>query len=216
MKYLERKLIEISLVEIKMAAKGLSIAKIAGGCISALVFFTGVDSASALIFAGDFSPANWTLTNTNADGSVDLSNVPDFVTLTGGDTAGFDTGSPGTTDYTITATNSSTISYEWSYSSIDSSGFDRFERLLNNVATTLADLNGESGTDSFAVNSGDTFGFRIATDDNSFGPGVVSVGQNIIPSTAVPFEFSPTLGLLLMGALWGGNYLSRQFRIGKK
>jgi hypothetical protein len=34
-------------------------------------------------------------------------------------------------------------------------------------------------------------------------------------STSVPFEFSPTLGLLLVGGLFGGNHLRRQHRASK-
>lgn len=185
------------------------LAKIGRGWVAALVCLTGVESASAAIsFSGSYAPANWTLTNSNADGFVDTTNAPTSITLTGGDNgSGF-----GTTDYTVTATNSETISYDWNYSSTDEPGFDEFLRLLNGSATFLADSNGQSGTDSFAVSPGDTFGFRIATDDNVFGPGIVTVGDF---SASVPFEFSPSLGLLLVSGLFGGTHFYRKYQAGK-
>lgn len=186
------------------------LAKI-GGCVAALVCLTGVEAANALSFQGDFAPANWALTNNDADGSVDLSNTPDFITLTGGDDG---SSLPGTTDYTITASNNETIDFDWSYSSIDGAEFDFFARLLNGLPTTLADTDGQSGTDSFSVNTGDIFGFRIATTDNLFGSGIVNVGQNL-PTTAVLFEFSPSLGLLLVGSLLASNHLYRKQKAGK-
>ena len=189
------------------------LAKIGGSTLFAFVCFTGVESANAVIdFSGDYAPANWTLTNSNADGFVDTTNAPTLITLTGGNDDSFSF-SPGTTDYTITATSNETITYDWSYSTSDDPGFDDFFRLLNGTTTFLADTNGQSGTDSFVVNTGDTFGFRVATDDNIAGAGVVIVGD--LSSAAVPFEFSPALGLLLAGSLFGGSHLYRQHKARK-
>ncbi|VEP14069.1 conserved hypothetical protein [Hyella patelloides LEGE 07179] len=165
-------------------------------------------------FTGDFDPANWTFTTTNADGSVNTTNAPTSITLTGGDD-----GSAGTTDYTITAPSNETISFSWNYSTSDGPNFDPFIRLLNSVETRLTDDGGadnQSGTDSFTVNSGDTFGFRITTVDGIVGPGSVTISDFASsPSASVPFEFSPALGLVLASGLFGSSHFYRQHKAGE-
>ena len=68
--------------------------------------------ATAFSFTGDFEPSKWTLTNINADGSVDTTNAPLGIILTGGDNG---SNLPGTTDWTISINSASEISFDWSY-----------------------------------------------------------------------------------------------------
>ena len=82
--------------------------------------------------------------------------------------------------------------------------------MLNGATTFFADTD-QSGTDSFTVNPGDTFGFRIATIDSAFDPGIVTISA----AASVPFEFSPSLGLLFVGGLFGSSHLYRKRKAGK-
>ncbi|AFZ35236.1 hypothetical protein Sta7437_1674 [Stanieria cyanosphaera PCC 7437] len=157
-------------------------------------------------FQGAYAPANWTFTNSNADGSVNTSSAPNSITLTGGNNG---SGSSGTTDYTIAAVSNSTIAFNWNYSTVDGPSWDPFNFLLNGTPTQLTNSGGaqtQSGLASFNVNTGDIFGFRISTVDNVFGPGVVTI-SNFPDATAVPFDVSPTTGLLMLGGIYGFNHI---------
>jgi len=122
-------------------------------------------------FLFDFAPQSaFTLTNTNADGSVNVS--AGSVILTGGNNLSLE---PGTTDYVATATSSGLVNFDWSYSSLDSPGFDFAGYLLAGNFVSLADTDGENGTGTFSVVTGESFGFRVGTADNSGEPGVLTV-----------------------------------------
>jgi hypothetical protein len=123
--------------------------------------------------------------------------------LTGGDnqSEGF-----GATDYTIAAVADGTLSFDWSYSTLEVDPvFDPFLFLLNGN-TQLSDNDGgstQSGSFSTSLLSGETFGFQIATSDNLFGAANVTISNFDI--TPVPFEFSPVLGVGVLGGLWAGK-----------
>ncbi|MFM6268331.1 MAG: hypothetical protein ACKPFA_17795, partial [Dolichospermum sp.] len=137
-------------------------------------------------FTGDYAPSNWNLINSNADGSVNTSNAPNSITLTGGDNGSI---TFGRTDYRITNTNTLpvNISFNWLYSSIDGPKFDRFDVNLNGSYTTIADSNGASGTyTTTLIPNGNTFGFSIATADNRSGAGNVTISN--FSATPVPFD----------------------------
>jgi hypothetical protein len=166
-------------------------------------------------FQSEYAPANWTFTNSNADGSVNTAGAPNSISLTGGND---NSGNFGTTSYTIAAAGTGTVSFNWLYTTPDS-GFDSLVRLLNGVETFLSSNNGGSGIDSFAVNAGDIFGFRIVTSDNTSGAGTGTISNFSAPSApdAVPFEFSPTLGLMLLGVGYGAQQGWKKWRSqGKK
>jgi hypothetical protein len=138
------------------------------------------NKAIAFSFTGPFAPSNWTLTNTNADGSVDTTNASTgTIVLTGGNNG---SNLPGTTDWTI---------------SIDAS---RAGNILNGVYTPLATQDGDfsAAPVSLNVNIGDVFGFRAATDTNSDGPPVFTVFA--VPTVPVP-EPSSIVGLLAVVGL---------------
>lgn len=82
---------------------------------------------------------------------------------------------------------------------------DLLIRILNGFQTVLLDLSAgttQFGTDSFAVTTGDVFGFRIGTAENRFGSATATFSNFSAPS-AVPFEFSPVLGLTMLGVGFG-------------
>ncbi|MGV7226341.1 MAG: hypothetical protein ACQ9CV_05435 [Nitrosopumilus sp.] len=93
-------------------------------------------------FVGDYDPANWTLTNTNADGYVLISGAPTSIALVGGNQGG----GSGDTDYTIPAACEGDVSFDWTYKTDDVSPFwDPAGYLVNGVFTQLSN-NGGSNT----------------------------------------------------------------------
>ncbi|MDJ0690785.1 MAG: hypothetical protein QNJ41_20040 [Xenococcaceae cyanobacterium MO_188.B32] len=156
-----------------------------------------IKSAQAA-FSGFYAPSNFTLTNTNANGFVDITGAPSSVTLTGGNNL---SGTFGTTDYTTTAFGDGQVSFDWDYLSFNASPeFDPFGFLLNGDFTQLTDNNGLlSQFDGFttSVQEGDIFGWRIATIDNGFGAAQTTISNFDAPapeffdyiSMEVPFQF---------------------------
>jgi hypothetical protein len=166
----------------------------------------GIASAAALTppakavqlqqdFAGPYAPANWTLTTNGGDGSVNTAGAPSSITLNGSDTGSLDSIN---TDYTISAAASGPVSFNWNYSSLDPDDiYDSFGYLLNGTFTQLAN-NGSQGPGSslFNVATGDTFGFRVFTLDDTFGRGTATISNFSAP---VPGP----LPLLGVGAAFG-------------
>jgi hypothetical protein len=158
-----------------------------GGVVASLVSILALSAPARAItfgFTGDYAPSNWNLTNSNADGSVNTSNAPNSITLTGGDNY---SDSFGRTTYSITNTNpaSVNISFNWLYSTQDSPSWDRFDVNQNGSYTTIANSNA-GGTYTTLIPNGNTFGFSIATVDNGFGRGSVTISN--FSATPVPFE----------------------------
>jgi hypothetical protein len=174
-----------------------------------------VTTLIATAASADFSSASWTLTNSglsggtaqfavgqaltvgagnpNGTGTLDSSTM----TLFGGDGSG-----RGVTWYSAIASGAGTISVDWAYSNApggDSAGWDGAGWVLNGVFTVLAINSGSpaSGTLSFSVNAGDTFGFGAATVDGLFGSGTATF-TNFVPA---PGAF----GLLAMAGLAGSR-----------
>ena len=172
---------------------------------------SGASAATVFGFQGPYAPINWTLTNSNADGFVDTSGAPASISLTGGDNGSDDFG---TTDYTTTAAAAGTVTFDWDYSTADIDGpfFDRFGYLLNGSFSFLTS-SPNNGTSTFNVLAGDSFGFRVYTDDNVFGPGSVTISNFSAPGPVAPTpvpEPSTVLSLLVLGGLGAGlKYLNR-------
>ena len=182
---------------------------------AAVLSFGLGEAAFAVGFSGSYDPANWTLTNDNADGYVDTSNAPLVIVETGGDNSSVQFGQ---TSYTTTAAASGLVSFDWDYSSFDSDGafWDPFGILLNGVFTQLSEDNGPSdpanlfdnqnGSYSFNVSEGDIFGFAIQTVDNIFGRATVEISNFNAPQN-IP-EPGTVVGLLAVGL--GGTVLRRR------
>lgn len=173
--------------------------------------------ASAVVFGfqSEYGPSNWSLETNGGDGSVDTTNAPNSITLTGSDT---DTFNSIVTDYTIVAPGNGIVSFNWDYTTndVDGPSFDPFIRLLNGVETQLTNDGGatnQSGTDSFSVVAGDTFGFRINTIDDSFGEALTIISSFEGPETraqAVPFETEGAMGLVAIGGYLGYRRLKKR------
>src|SRR5579884_1554702 len=139
-----------------------------------------VSPKASAAFIGAYSPNNWTLVNSNADGTVTADPGGAFITLTGGNNG---SGTPGTTDYTTLASQSGTIQFDFLYSSNDDAGFDWAGYLVGGVFVQLADASGlpkQSAT--FNVTQGEQFGFRVGTADNGGEPGVLTVSAFSAPA----------------------------------
>ncbi|MDM3848678.1 MAG: hypothetical protein PT119_01510 [Aphanizomenon gracile PMC627.10] len=171
-----------------------------GGVVASLVSILALSAPARAItfgFTGDYAPSNWNLTNLNADGSVNTSNAPNSITLTGGNNG---SGSFGRTTYSITNTKPVpvNISFNWGYSTTDfvtdsscslpGNFCDPFQIVLNGNATTLISNAGssQSGTYTTLIPNENTFGFSIATADNYFRGGSVTISD--FSATPVPFE----------------------------
>ncbi|MCW5907365.1 MAG: HYR domain-containing protein [Chitinophagales bacterium] len=135
-------------------------------------------------FAGPFAPANWTLTNTNGgNGSVDASNAPTSVTLTGSDGSG---NGQSFTHYQITIPCAGTLSFNWDYSTTDwSAQYDPFGYTLNGNFVELTDPSSitESGSTTVSVQGGDVFAFTINSTDNAFGASASIVSSFVANAT---------------------------------
>ncbi|MEO1624594.1 MAG: HYR domain-containing protein, partial [Bacteroidota bacterium] len=162
-------------------------------------------------FTGDYAPGNWTYV-TNGDGQVVTSGAPDSVVLYGPDDGNWYTQS----NMTTTITQNGTISFNWSYRSEDldaAAGFDPAGIIYNGVYYQLTSgtswfFNGvlyadgntvQSGSVSFNVNAGDSFGFYQYTIDAVEGSGIFRI-ENFNAPGNIP---SPTLS---SGLASGSNF----------
>jgi len=112
------------------------------------------------------------------------------IVLTGGNSG---SGESGTTDLLTTALTASQIQFFYSYSSLDLPNQDSGGYLLNGSFFQLAAATGASGVVSFNVTAGEAFGFRVATVDNQFEPGILTISD--VPTSGVP---EPGTGLYLL------------------
>ena len=159
-------------------------------------------------FSGDFDPANWTF-STEGNGFVDTDGAPDFIELDGSDDS--ECGECAlNTDYTIEIPSTSTITFDWDYTTFDCDGpsFDPAGYLLNGdffQFTNDDGSNSQSGHIEVPVNSGDIFGFRVFTTDDTCGRGVITSISNFNGPTSSHRNGScddctaPTLGYDSMG-----------------
>ena len=113
----------------------------------------------------------------------------------------------GTTTVTITAPAPGTVQFNYLYNSLDSPTFDTSGYLLNGVYTQFADTDGETGTASFSVSSGDSFGFEVLTQDNSGEPGILTVSDFTAPADSPAVPEPGTLSLAVLGAAVVAAYI---------
>jgi hypothetical protein len=137
-------------------------------------------------FTGSYDLSNWTLIDTNADGFAMTPDAGLTLILTGGNNG---SGSPGITDFVINAPAAGLVQFNWSYTSVDATSpvcgplgnrpCDDGGYLLGGAYTELADdttwMTTGSGMVSFAVTSGQSFGFQVDTADNGGEPGILTL-----------------------------------------
>ena len=171
------------------------------GLLVAYFLFSASTCQAGFIF--DFAPeASFQVINTNGDGFVNAQ--PTTVLLTGPNNG---SRALGTTDYVATAGVGGTVMFNWSYSTCsptlppvcNAPTFTFAGYLVNGSFFSLADSDGQSGQGSFAINSGDTFGFRVGSVDNTGEPGMLTLtSQAPEPSTL----FLMLIGLLATIVFW--------------
>ena len=187
-----------------------------------LLAYTAVVSASLVAaapaqagFIGAYAVSNWTTTLNNSNGSVfEIFGPPGALVIDGVLVMGSNTnvgGLLGTTDFTIAAVGSGLVNFDWRYSSVDSSFYDQGGFLLNGFFNFLAANLGNptSGSESFDVNAGDLFGFRVFSTDNFSGRGSLAIRDFDAPGNFdAPIPEPTTLALLAAGAV--GGFASRR------
>jgi hypothetical protein len=159
-------------------------------------------------FLDTYPLTQFTLTNSPSfvltNGSVKM--VGTTIVLTGGNSG---SGEAGTTDLLTTAVAAGLIQFDFSYASLDVRQFDSAGYLLNGVFTQLADTDGESGMAQFAVTLGESFGFRVATADNQFEPGILTISS---AAANTPEPATGPAALLVLGGILAG---AKMFRGGR-
>jgi hypothetical protein len=167
--------------------------------VAALIAFTPHAMAGLIVgFQGPYAPQNWTLTDNSGDGSVVTTGAPTSITLFGSNNVI----GAARTDFTTQAAGSGSVSFSWAYSTLDSdASTDPFGYLLGGTFTKLTNdsLETESGTISFSVLAGQTFGFAINSSDSDYGR-----AQSIITSFTAP----GASGVPEIDPAMGGNALS--------
>ena len=170
---------------------------VAAGLLSS----AGTTQAAIVGFQGPYAPVNWTLTTNGGDGSVNTSGAPTSITLQGSNNG---SGSGNFTDFTTLAVGDGLVSFSWDYSTFDdNASYDPFGYLRNGTFTKLTDdsLRNQSGSASFSVLAGQTFGFQVETLDSLFGPGLATITSFEAPggSAAVPEPGTWAAAALLAG-----------------
>lgn len=161
---------------LKASSLASFVAPIALG--GAVMGFAANSAQAATDFAGIYAPANWTQLIVS-NGSIDTTNAPASVTLIGADN---NAPNAGQSDFTIAAPSAGQVTFNWNYTTVDSSGtaeFDPFGYILNGIFTKLTNdtIGNQSGTGSFSVVFGDTFGFSQRTGDSDFGGSQTIIGN---------------------------------------
>ena len=170
--------------------------------VAAGLFSSAGPAQAAIVgFQGPYDPVNWTLTTNGGDGSVDTSGAPGSITLVGSDSG---TGTQIFTDFTTLAVGDGLVSFSWDYITSDSGGpgFDPFGYLLDGTFTQLTDNGGgqsQSGSASFSVLAGQTFGFRVLAADDTAGPAQSTISSFEAPSAAIPEPGTWAAAALLAG-----------------
>jgi hypothetical protein len=128
---------------------------------------------------GPFAVSAWDYSQTpSSNGSIDLSDAPDTISLTGADFGTCISGVTTEENLCITVPVSGMISFNWSYISTDSDpDADPFGYSLNGTFTQLVDGEGgleQSGNAMVMVNAGDEFCFSLLSVEACDGAATAS------------------------------------------
>jgi hypothetical protein len=183
------------------------------GAAASLGFQTSAEAINT--FTGAFAPTQFTLTNINADGSVNTTNAASgTVVLTGGNNNDPSFNPGATTWISNLITPETTVSFSWSFegdSFLFEDGGDRAGYVINGARTFLAFQDGDLGNiPSLTVPSGQTFGFIVETANNSGTRGVFTVTN--FHATPVPLETDALPIVFSAAFLGGGLWLKRRFQ----
>lgn len=172
-----------------------------------ILLLSGSAGASVINdFTGDYSVGNWTASLNG--GGVDLLSAPSSITMISNDNGG--EAHAENTDFSIVASKSSEVSFNWSYSTLDlRAEFDPFGWLLDGVFTKLTDdalsVN-QFGSVTFSVLAGQEFGFRAHTTDSCCGSASTVISSFEVDSVNVP---EPGSVMLMLIGLFGLGLIRR-------
>lgn len=195
------------------------------GFSSAIALTLGtVKSAFALSgFTGIFDINNFTLTSNPSSGNITVINNLETTDASNGNVILYGPDNNDSSGYTgnalntlgnqvvrinwgisITPTSAGNISFDWIYNSLDPAADDEAGYFVNNSYTTLGTINGQTNAAPVNISliSGDTFGFWVSSNTNTGGYSYL--GINNFDATPVPFDFSPSTGMVVfLGGFWG-------------
>ncbi len=152
-------------------------------------------------FSGNYAPSKFTTTQTpGANGNVNTSGAPASITITVSDDPSNTSNVQMDVDYTVKATKSGIVSFNWSYHTNDSYNDPQYDLagvLLNGAFTQLTNSTGsidQTGSYSFAVTAGNIIGFRVRATDNVFGTATFTISGFSAPGITLPVKLSQFTG----------------------
>ena len=171
--------------------------------MGSLCLFTCLAGPSNAQFIGSYAPSNWTTTNVNSNGSVNTSGAPSSISITGPNNG---TNNYGYIEFTTQAKRTGSYRFNWTHSTSDGAAFDYPKFVKNGTSTIFSNYSnsgsrGQSGSQAYALTSGDTFGFQVFSEDNLFGAAIVSIFNFLYPtglvysSTLQPYASNQSIGL---------------------
>jgi hypothetical protein len=171
------------------------------------VTYTAPTCEDNMGFQNTYAPANWSLSLTNSDGTVNTSLAPASISMVSSNN-GISGG--GSTNYTITVPCSGNITFNWSYSTSDGALYDYPVYTINGGLNNLfpgystAGANNQSGTASIAVNAGDVLTLNAYSADGGFGPCTVVI--NNFNGPALPDQHFDIFNAATGGSLLSWSY----------
>jgi hypothetical protein len=157
-------------------------------------------------FAGGYAPANWTLSQVNSNGVLNILGAPLSISITGGTNG---SGTPGSTNFSYTFECAGNVSFDWGYTHPDLFGsvFEQPRYTINGGAAINMNgfvpggPNNQNGTQTIAVNAGDVVQIQAYTIDNDPNTCTVVISNFTAPNP-------PTNGTVsFWDAAIGGNNL---------
>lgn len=93
------------------------------------------------------------------------------VDIVGSNNSGNTPGGPGFSVLQVAVAQNVTVSFDWAHTTTDLAGFDDTGYVINDTFFPLSDASAttQNGSETISLSNGDTFGFAVSTDDNSFG-----------------------------------------------
>jgi hypothetical protein len=178
-------------------------------CVDALILIALLSMAAAparAAFTGPYALDNFSLFNTNADGSVSSPDGVSNLILTGGNNG---SGLPGSTYFLIFAAAPSWVSFQFEQTTDDDPTIPELDTggyLIGPKFTALATVPA-SGDARFFVEGGQGFGFGMLTDDNWGGAATLTITEFDVQP--VP---EPGTGIAVLGGVLAICYGARRRR----